>query len=145
MGGAFTAIITLIIASLVMAMLAIMDRKPALPKVLGAIAWGAFPFAVVGCLMGVLILYLSKDPSELDPQTLIASNLAAILDKNTTSHFLYSLAGAVDLLTFGKIGLMSYGTAKVTGVSFGAALAIIGSLWLLWVLLRAGIAAAFGF
>lgn len=143
MGGAVSVIITLIIASVVMAMLAIMDRKPALPKVLGAIAWAAFPFAVVGCVMGVLILYFSKDPSELDPQTLIATNLAAMLDKNTTSHFLYSLAGALDFLTLGKIGLMSYGTAKVSGVSFGSALAVIGTLWLVWVLLRAGFAAAF--
>jgi hypothetical protein len=145
LGGALTALITLISAALVMAALAIMDRKPDFSKVLGAIAWGAFPFGVIGCLMGVLILYFSKDPTELDPQTLLATNLGAILDKNTTGHFLYSLAGALDLLTLGKIGLMSYGTSKVSGIGFGSALAVIVTLWLVWVLLRAGFAAALGF
>jgi len=40
---------------------------------------------------------------------------------------------------------MSYGTSKVSGIGFGSALAIIVTLWLIWVLLRAGVAAAFGF
>lgn len=144
MGGVSSVIITLIIAAILMAMLAIMDRKPDFPRILGATAWASFPFTVVTCVMGVLILLISKDPSELDPQSLFATNLGAFLDKNTIGRFAHSLASSLDVLTLGKIGFISYGTSKVTGVSMGSVIAVVAGLWLVWVMLKAGAAMAFG-
>jgi hypothetical protein len=40
---------------------------------------------------------------------------------------------------------VSFGISRVVGVSFSRALTLVFVLWLLWVLLRAGVAAAFGF
>jgi hypothetical protein len=144
-GGLGVAIVTLIIAVVLMLMLSIMDRKPQLPKILGAVAWSTFPFVVITCLMGVLILLISRDPTELDPQTLIATSVGSFLDKNTTGKFVYSLASSLDVLAIGKVFLMSFGTSKVVGIPFARALTLVMGLWLFWVLLRAGFAAATGF
>ena len=139
------AVVTLIIAVILMVMLSIMDRKPQLAQMLGTVAWASFPIAIVACLMSLLILFLSKDPSELDPQTLLATNVAAFLDKSSTGSFVFSLARSFDLLAIGQICLLSFGISRVTGVKMGQAFALVLGLWLVWVLLRGGIAAATGF
>jgi hypothetical protein len=143
-GGIGAAIVTLIIAVILMVMLSIMDRKPELAKILGTVAWASFPFTVIGCIMGVLILFLSKDPSELDPQTLLATNVGAFLEKNSTGSFLYSLASSLDLLSIGRVFLLSFGLSQVTGIAFARALTLMVGLWIFWVLLRGGFAAATG-
>jgi hypothetical protein len=145
LGGIGAAVIVLIIAAVLMVMLSIMDRKVQFPKVLGTVAWAWFPFTVIACIMGVLILSITKDPSELDPQTLLATNVAAFLEKNSTGSFVYSLAGSLDLLAIGKVLLLSFGVSKVTGIAFARALMLVMGLWVFWVLLRGGFAAATGF
>ena len=144
-GGVGVAVVTLIIAVILMVMLSIMDRKPQLAQMLGTVAWASFPIAIVAGLMSLLILFLSKDPSELDPQTLLATNVAAFLDKSSTGSFVFSLARSFDLLAIGQICLLSFGISRVTGVKMGQAFALVLGLWLVWVLLRGGIAAATGF
>ena len=144
-GGLSVAIIALVIAAILMVMLSIMDRKPQLSRVFGTVLWSTFPFTVITCIMGALILMISRDPSELNPQTLVATNAGAFLDKNSIGAFLYSVAGSLDVLAIGKIFLLSFGISKVAGVSFSQALTLLISLWLLWVLLRAGFAVATGF
>lgn len=141
--GVFAAILTLIVALILMMLLSMMDRKPGLPQMLGTVAWAGFPFSLVALLMGALILALTSDPSDLDPQTLIATNAAAFMDKHSTGAFLFSLARSFDLLAIGQLLLLSFGMGRVAGITFGRALTLVGSLWLLWVLLRGGFAAAF--
>jgi len=143
-GGVGVAVVTLIVASILMMMLAIMDRKPQLTQMLGTVGWSMFPFTVISCIMGVLILALSKDPTELDPQTLLATNVGAFLEKNSTGAFVYSLASSFDLLAIGKVFLLSFGISKVSGIAFARALTLVIGLWLVWVLLRGGFAAATG-
>jgi hypothetical protein len=144
-GGLMTALIALIIAAILMVMLSIMDRRPQLPQMLGTVAWASFPITVIACVMGVLILFFSRDPSELDPQTLLATNVAAFLDKSSTGSFVFSLARSFDLLAIGQVCLLSFGISKVTGVRLGQAFTLVIGLWLVWVLLRGGFAAATGF
>jgi hypothetical protein len=144
-GGVIAALITLIIAVVLMVMLSIMDRKPQLTRILGTVAWASFPVTLVGCVMGVLTLYFSSDPSELDPQTLLATNVAAFLDKNSTGSFVYSLARSFDLLAIAQVCLLSFGISKVAEVAMGRSLALVVGLWMVWVLLRGGFAAATGF
>jgi Yip1 domain len=144
-GGLGIALMALIVAVVLMVMLSIMDRKPQLPKILGTVAWASFPFVVIGTIMSLLILLITKDPTELDPATLLATSVGSFLDKNSTGKFVYSLAGSFDLLAIGKVFLLSFGIGKVTGLAFGRALTLVMGLWLFWVLLRGGIAAATGF
>jgi hypothetical protein len=143
--GIITVITTLVIALVVMILLSVMDRKPDFTRMLGTVAWSGFPFTVVGLLMAGLILMLTADKAELDPATLVATNIGAFLDKNSTGKFVYSLARSFDLLAIGQILLLSFGISRVVGVSFSRAFMLVFVLWLLWVLLRAGVAAAFGF
>lgn len=142
--GVTSAITTLIIAVVLMVMLSIMDRKPKFSQMLGTVAWSAFPFAVITAMMGALILAISHDPTELDPQTLLATNVGAFLDQHSTGKFLYSLAGSIDALAIGKILLLAFGISKVTGVKYGQALTLLIALWMVWVLLRGGFAVAVG-
>jgi hypothetical protein len=143
--GVGAAVVTLIIAVVLMIMLSIMDRKPQLSQMLGTVAWAIFPITVISCVMAVLILFLSRDPSELDPQTLLATNVAAFLDKNSTGSFVFSLARSFDLLAIGQVCLLSFGIAKVAGVRLGQSFTLVIGVWLVWVLLRGGFAAATGF
>jgi hypothetical protein len=143
--GVATVISALVNAVVLLVILAIMDRKPKFSQILGTVAWSTYPFAVIAAVMSALILAISRDPTELDPQTLLATNVGAFLDQNSTGKFLYSLAGSVDALAIGKIFLLAFGISKVTGMSFGSALTLLIVLWLVWVLLRGGFAVAFGF
>lgn len=145
MGGAGAVIVTLIVAMVLMVMLSIMDRKPRFPQIVGVAAWSAFPVTVVVCVMGALILLFAADPSELDPQNLLATNAGAFLDKSSTGAFAFSLARSFDLLTIAQMLLLGFGTSRVAGLPFGRAFTLVFVLWLVWVLLRAGIASATGF
>lgn len=143
--GVGAVVVCLIVAAVLMVMLSIMDRKPQLPQMLGTVGWAMFPITVIGCVMSILILFLARDPSELDPQTLLATNAAAFLDKNSTGSFVFSLARSFDLLAIGQVCLLSFGVSTVTGVKLGQSFALVIGLWLVWVLLRGGLAAATGF
>ena len=143
--GLMTAVVTLIIALVLMMMLFIMDRRPGLPQMLGTVAWAMFPFVVMSCVMGVLILLFSRDPTELDPRSLLATNVGALLDKNSTGKFAFSIASSLDLLAIGKVLFLSFGTSKVAGLPFSRSLALVTALWVMWVLLRGGFQAAVGF
>lgn len=139
------AVSALIIALVLMTMLSIMDRKPQLGQTLGTVVWALLPFTVIACVMGVLILLISRDPTELDPQTLLATSVGAFLDKNSTGKFVYSLANSFDVLAIGKVFMLAFGMGKVSGIGFARGLTMVGSLWLIWILLRGGFAAATGF
>jgi hypothetical protein len=144
-GGLTVIVIELIFATILMVMLSIMDRKLQFSNVFGTVAWSTFPFTVITCIMGVLILFISRDPSELNPQTLVATSVGVFLDKNSMGPFVYSIAGSIDVLAIGKLLLLSFGVSKVAGLGFGKALSLLLTLWLVWILLRAGVAAATGF
>lgn len=143
--GVGAVIVTLIVAMIFMVMLSIMDRKPGFSQMLGTAAWAAFPITVIACIMGVLILFLSSDPSELNPQNLLATNVGSFLDKNSTGSFVFNLAHSLDILAIGQVFLLAFGISKVAEIQMGKALALVISLWLVWILLRAGVAAATGF
>ncbi|MGI8990863.1 MAG: YIP1 family protein [Bryobacteraceae bacterium] len=133
----------LVIAGLFTGLLSLMESKAKYKQVLGATAYAVFPFAVIGFVMSALILVLSNDRSELDMRNLIALNPGAFLNKESTSKPVYSLASSLDLLSFGQIAMISYGLSKVSGVAFTKCLLIVVVLWGIYVLGKAGVAAAF--
>lgn len=106
------------------------------------IAW--FPFQLVTILMTWMTLALSPDPTSLDFQHILATNVGAFMNKNETSKGLYSLMTSLDILTFIEIILLSLGFSKVTKGKFGAGLGAVLCLWILWVFAKMGISLAFG-
>jgi hypothetical protein len=93
--------------------------------------------------LSIIVMFL-KNPEDFDLQNSFGSNPAAFMDPDTSSKFLYSLAGAVDVFNLWVILLIATGL-KVAGgkrISFGGALFAVLLPWLVLVLCRAALAAA---
>ena len=93
--------------------------------------------------MSALILMVSPDPGSLDIRNLIATNVGAFLDKNTTSKGLYALAGSIDVLSFLEIFLLGYGFAKLNRVKVFFGVAAVMTLWILYVSVKISLSVLF--
>ena len=145
MPGIGSIIVLLIVAGLLTAILAIMDSRPTFGKTLAMYSYSYFVYAVVTGLLSVLVISLMSDRAEADMQHLLMFNLGAALDKDTTNRFVYSLATSLDLISILNLMLISFGLSRIApGVTFGKALSAVGTLWVVWVLLKAGFALATG-
>jgi len=109
---------------------------------LGIVAYGLMP-GILLSLLGILVLFL-KDPSTVDLQHLVASNVGAFLSDNSPKWLIAALR-AVDLFLFWEMILLAigYSAAAPKKISFAKAFAWILSLWFLVVLIIAGVTAAF--
>ncbi len=108
-----------------------------------AAAYGWMPEVIKG-LLAFPVMFL-KEPDMLDIQNLVATNLAAVMDAETTSKWLIRLGTSMDLFNVWNIALISIGIFTMTKgkISFGKALAGVLGLFLVWVLLATGWAAIF--
>lgn len=109
---------------------------------LGIVSYGWAPGIVAG-LLGILILFL-KDPSTVDIQNLVASNPAALL-ADGSPKWLVSLLGSLDIFSFWMMILMAFGYSATNPkkLSFGKAFGSILGVWLIYVVLKVGLTAAF--
>jgi hypothetical protein len=98
---------------------------------------------VIAALLGIAILYL-KDPSTIDVQNLVASNPGAILSDDSPK-WLVSLLGSLDLFSFWTMILMAFGysAAEPKKISFGKAFGTVFGVWIVYVAIKVGWAAAF--
>jgi hypothetical protein len=103
----------------------------------------AFVPGILGSLLGVLIIYL-KDPSTVDLQHLLASNVGAFLSSDAPKALVAALR-AVDILIFWEMFLLAIGfsAAAPKKLSTGSAFAWLVGLWAVVVMCVAGFAAAF--
>lgn len=74
-------------------------------------------------------------------QNPVASNLSGLVDPS--SHFLYSIATSLDIITIWILVLTGIGFACITKVKRGTAIGVVFGWWALGVLAGAGISAAF--
>jgi Yip1-like protein len=97
--------------------------------------------AILGSLLGVLIIFL-KDPSTIDLQHLVASNVGALMSSDSPKALVAALR-AVDLFLFWEMFLLAIGFAAAAPkkLSTGTAFAYIFGLWAFAVLCTAGIVA----
>jgi hypothetical protein len=138
-----TAIAELVVAALLLvAFNVIAGSKIQFSASLGIVAHSWMPYVITG-LLGVLILFI-KDPSTIDTQNLVASNPGALL-ADGSAKWLVSLLTSLDLFTFWVIILQAIGfrATNPKKISFGQALGIVVTLWLVFVLVKMGLAAAF--
>jgi hypothetical protein len=98
---------------------------------------------ILGALLGILILFL-KDPSTVDLEHLVASNGGAFL-ADDSAKWLVTLLTAVDLFAFWNMILMAFGFSATDPkkLSFGKALGTVVSVWLIYVIVKVGLVAAF--
>jgi hypothetical protein len=109
---------------------------------LSVVAYAWTPRLIYG-LLAIPILFL-KDPSTVDPQNIVASNPAVFLADGTAA-WLVTLLGSIDLFSIWVVLLLSVGYSAVNPkkLSFGKAFGAIFGVWLVYVLVRVGLAAAF--
>lgn len=100
------------------------------------LCYAAMPRVLAGILsIGVMFL---KSPEDFNIQNPLAFNPAAFLDPDTSSKFIYSIAGALDFFTLWYLVLIAIGIqAAARKLSFGGALLTVGIPWALLVLARA--------
>jgi hypothetical protein len=109
---------------------------------LGITAHAWMPFMLSGLLAIVVILL--KDPSTIDLNNPLAADVGAYLPTGT-SKALIAAGHSIDLFSFWVLALFATGFSAVAPkkLSFGGALAWVVGVWLLYVLGKTGIAAAF--
>jgi hypothetical protein len=98
---------------------------------------------IIGALLGILIIFL-KDPSTVDLDHLVASNGGAFL-ADDAAKWTVTLFTAFDLFAFWNMILMAFGfsAADPKKISFGKALGTVVGLWLIYVIVKVGVVAAF--
>jgi hypothetical protein len=139
-----TVIGMLIIAGILMAFGMMTKRPPRFASMLAMVCLAFFPYLLVTTLMNWMTLALSPDPTSLDFRNILATNVAAFMNKNETSKGLYSVMASLDILSFVEICLLSLGFSKLTKASFGAGLAAILALWAVYVIVKMGFSLVFG-
>lgn len=98
---------------------------------------------IIGGLLGILVIFV-KDPSTVDIQHLVAANAGAFLPDDAPK-WLEALLTSFDLFTFWTMILMAFGYSATNPkkTPFGMALVTIASVWLVYVLVKVGLTAAF--
>ena len=98
---------------------------------------------LIGALLGILIIFL-KDPSTVDLEHLVASNGGAFLGDDSPK-WMVTLLTAFDLFVFWNMILMAFGfsAADPKKISFGKALGTVVGVWLIYVIVKVGLVAAF--
>lgn len=138
-----TALAEVIAAAILLAVFNIVSGlKIGFSQSLGIVAHSWMPYVITG-LLAILILFI-KDPSTIDTQNLVASNPGALLPDGS-ARWLVSLLTSLDLFTFWVLALLGigYSATNPKKISFGKALSYIVVVWLFFVLVKVGLAAAF--
>ncbi len=109
---------------------------------LGIVSHAWMPNMVSG-LLAILIIAV-KDPATIDLQNIVASNAGAFLASGSP-RWLVALLSSIDLFSFWTMILlaMGYRAAAPKQLSFGKAFGWILAPWLVFVLVKVGLMAAF--
>jgi len=109
---------------------------------LGIVAYAWIPNLISG-ILGIVVLAI-KDPSTVDLQNVVASN-ASIFVSPDSARWLTGLLGSIDVFSFWCMILlaMGYSATAPKKLSTAKAFAWIFSAWLIFVLAKVGLLAAF--
>jgi Yip1 domain len=105
-----------------------------------AFAWS--PWLIHG-LLSILIIFL-KDPATVDLQNVVASNVGAFLPEGS-SKWLTALLISIDIFAIWTLFLLAIGFSATNPkkLSIGKAFALAAIGWLVFVLIKVGLTAAF--
>jgi hypothetical protein len=144
-GAAFigTAIVLLVISGVSMGALSAAGGKVKFAQVLGAVSYSAVPFMLLGLIMTTAILLATPDRENLDFNNLIATNIGAFLNKETTNKMVFSLAGSLDILSLARIAFLGYAFSKISRLSFSTCLMLVIGMWIVVILCKAGLSSLF--
>jgi hypothetical protein len=109
-------------------------------QALSIVAWMSFAVALVSIPI-MLAVYAGKGDWNLNPQSVVQANLSMLLDKETTSRPLYSLAESFDLFTAWSIFLLATGFGLAARKPTAGAVWGIVIPWAIYVLGKVGLVA----
>lgn len=104
--------------------------------------YSSLPPAVLGTIVGVLVLFL-KSPETIDPEHLLVTNPGAFMNAQE-SPVLTAFLSQFDLLRFYGMFLAAVGLRKLAKLSSGSAWAIVIGLWVIGLVLGVSWKAIFG-
>jgi hypothetical protein len=136
-------IVILVMAGILTLFALIGSKQPKFSTNFSMVTFAYLPYSVLTAIMSILVVMIAQDPASLDIRNLLSTNVAAFMDKETTSKFLYSFLGSIDVLSFFEIGLLSYGFSKVNRTTMSFALGSVFFLWFIYVLGKSGLAILF--
>jgi len=112
-------------------------------QVFAIVCYSGLP-GVISAILTVVVIFL-KNPDDFNLQNPLAFNPAAFMDPNTTSKFVYTLAGSLDLFVIWTILLMATGLKAAAGkkLTFAGALIAVVAPWAVVVLGKAALAGVF--
>ncbi len=133
-----TLVVYLILAGVFLLLFIIMGVSLTFKKSLAVTFWGCAPPAIISMILATILMYV-KDPSTIDPQHLVMSNLGPLVDAKTNPA-LNSLLSSIDLFSFWTIVLLAIGFAAVSAkrLTTGKAATGILVLWAIYVLGKMG-------
>ena len=137
-----TAILALILGGVYLGLFNLAGGGFTFQQSFSLVNYGLLPLGIKA-LLGIPIV-LMKDPSAIDPQNFVASNLGAFLSQDAPLWKI-GLASSVDVFVLWSVVLLAfaYGAANPKKVSFGKALSITLGVYIAFTLFFTGIAAMF--
>lgn len=142
-GPLFSFLPALVVAGALLLGLVMTGSQSTFGKVFSVTSHVFFAYSVVSTVLVLAVVLLAPDPTEIDVQNPIQSNLAFLFDRED-STFLHSVATSIDLLSLYAIGLLALGLSKISArLSLGGGLALVGGFWLLYVLAKSSLAGIF--
>lgn len=109
---------------------------------MGIVAYAYSP-GIISALLAILVIAM-KDVTTIDLQNIVASSAGAFLP-DSSPRWMASLFGSLDIFSFWYMILMAigYSEADPKKLSFGKAFLWIFSFWLIYVVVKVGLTAAF--
>ena len=117
----------------------IMTADVSFKQLFGITAYAFLPDLLFSAAaIGVMFL---KSPDEFNMENPLAFNIGAFLDPDSTSRAAMSFASSIDLFSFWKLALLALGIAVAARkISFRTALFGVTAPWLVWVVVKSGLA-----
>ncbi len=131
-----TPLSMLTIAGILFAFGMMTARAPKFGSMLAMVTLAFFPYFVVTVLMTALVMLAAPDKSALDINNILATNVAAFVNRSETSKGIYALYNSLDLLSFFEIGFLSWGFSRLTKAGFSAGLGAVSVMWILYVMVK---------
>jgi len=128
-----TPISMLIVAGILTAFGMMTSRAPKFGSMLAMVNLAFFPYFLVTALMSALVMIAAPDKTALDVSNILATNVAAFVNKSETSKGLYALFTSLDVLSFMEIAFLSFGFSKLTKAGLAAGFGAVGGMWVLYV------------
>jgi hypothetical protein len=108
-----------------------------------AFAYGSLPRSVYA-ILATAVMFVTKNPEDFDPQNGFFSNPSVLMDPQTSSKFLYTVAGNLDVFIIWVLLLIAMGLKAAGGkrLAFSGALFSVALPFVIYVLIRASLVAA---